>query len=270
MTYIKKLLLLALLSTSLFGCLQVNTKVNVKKDGSGTIEETVLIKNEIINMLKEFAMAFDSTKKDDFSLFNEDEMKNKASGYGEGVKYKSSEKIKKSGFDGYKVIYSFKDINKVKLNLNPDDKLPMGESSDDEVEGNAEYVNFKFIKGSPSVLTIIFPEEKMEKEMESEAVEMSDSAMSDQVDKMIEMFDGMKISFNLFVDGDMQETDASYVDGNKVTIMDIDFAELIKNKDVLMTLEKSNNMTRAGFKEMTASIPGIKLEAKEKIIIKIR
>lgn len=120
------------------------------------------------------------------------------------------------------------------------------------------------------MLTIIFPEEKMEKEMESEAVEMSDSAMSDQVDKMIEMFDGMKISFNLFVDGDMQETDASYVDGNKVTLMHIDFAELIKNKDVLMAMEKSSNMTRAGFKEMTASIPGIKLEAKEKIIVKIR
>lgn len=270
MRYIKKLILLAFISTMLYGCLQVDTKVNVKKDGSGTIEETVLIKNEIINMLKEFAMAFDSTKKDDFSLFKEDEMKDKASNYGEGVKFKSAEKIKKSGFDGYKVVYSFSDINKVKLNLNPDDKVPLGEPSEEDIESNAEYVNFNFKKGNPSVLTIIFPEEKIEKEAETETVQLSDSAMSDQMDKMIEMFDGMKIGFNLFVDGDMQETDATYVDGNKVTLMDIDFAELIKNKDVITAMSKSNEMSRASFKEMTASIPGIKLEAKEKITVKIR
>lgn len=270
MRTIKKLLLLVLLSTSLFGCLQVDTKVNVKKDGSGTIEETVLIKNEVINMLKEFAMAFDSTKKDDFSFFKEDEMKAKASDYGEGVKFKSSQKINKKGFDGYKVVYSFTDINKIKLNVNPDDKLPMGESSAEEMENDNDYVNFSFKKGSPSLLTILFPEKKMEKDQTSETTEISDSAMTDQIDKMIEMFDGMRISVNLFVNGDIQETDATYVDGNKITLMDINFAELIKNKDVLIALEKSNQMSRENFKEMTASIPGIKVEAQEKIIVKIR
>ncbi|MCK7525813.1 MAG: hypothetical protein MZV64_53495 [Ignavibacteriales bacterium] len=44
-------------------------------------------------MMKEFAMAFDSTKTEEFNMFNETELKDKASNYGEGVEYVSGEKI---------------------------------------------------------------------------------------------------------------------------------------------------------------------------------
>ena len=59
----------------LSGCLQVNTTVNLNKDGSGTIEEIVMMKTDVINMMKEFVMAFDSTKGEDFNMFNETELK---------------------------------------------------------------------------------------------------------------------------------------------------------------------------------------------------
>ncbi|RPI63373.1 MAG: hypothetical protein EHM44_05145, partial [Ignavibacteriales bacterium] len=112
-------------SMFLSGCLQVNTTVNLNKDGSGTIEEVFVMKTEVINMMKEFAMAFDSTKSEGFEIFNETELREKAAKFGEGVTYVSGEVVKKDNYEGYKVIYSFKDINKLKLNPSPEDKVPM-------------------------------------------------------------------------------------------------------------------------------------------------
>ena len=62
MKHIKYLFVGIIFSIFLTGCLQVNTTVNLNKDGSGTIEEIFVMKTEVINMMKEFAMAFDSTK----------------------------------------------------------------------------------------------------------------------------------------------------------------------------------------------------------------
>ena len=94
-----KLLIIGFVLTAvLSGCLQVNTKVNLNRDGSGTIEETVVMKNEMINMMKQFTMSFDSTKSEEFNMFNEEELKSKESNFGEGVKYVSWEKFT---FEGY-------------------------------------------------------------------------------------------------------------------------------------------------------------------------
>lgn len=58
---------LAILITSILlsGCLKVRTLINVNQDGTGTIEETVLMKSEFVNMMKEFAdqMNTDGSKK---------------------------------------------------------------------------------------------------------------------------------------------------------------------------------------------------------------
>ena len=59
MKHIKYLFIGIIFSIFLTGSLQVSTTVNLNKDGSGTIEEIFVMKTEVINMMKEFAMAFD-------------------------------------------------------------------------------------------------------------------------------------------------------------------------------------------------------------------
>ena len=88
---------LALILSFVFfsGCLQVNTNVKVNPDGSGTIEETIMMSNEVINMFKQFASSFsdDSTKTEDFEMFKEEDAKKRAADYGEGVEYVSGEHV---------------------------------------------------------------------------------------------------------------------------------------------------------------------------------
>ena len=253
----------------LSGCLQVNTTVNLNKDGSGTIEEIVMMKIDVINMMKEFVMAFDSTKGEEFNMFNEDELITKAADYGEGVKYLTGEKITIKNYEGFKAVYSFTDINKVRLNPSPEDKMPFGdEPLEEKVK---DYLKFDFKKGDPSTLVINFPKPKMDEKSkkEDETEEMEDSlATNAQMDKLIEMFDGMKMAMSFNINGDIEQTDASFVDGSKVTLMEIDFTEIIKHKDVLENLQKSKPETMEQFKEAIGDLAGIKVEFKEQVIIK--
>lgn len=273
MKKIKFLLAGFLLATLLVGCLQVDTKVNLNKDGSGTIEETVVMKNAVIQMFKEFAVMFDSTKTEEFQMFKEDELKTKAINYGEGVEYVSGEKFSIEGYEGYKVVYSFKDINKIKLSSSPDDKVPFGDDMGTEVKEEKavdDYLKFNFTKGNPSTLVIDFPKPQAETDSVVENTEaIQDSAFNDDMTgKLTEMFDGLKMKLVINFNDDIDETDASFVDNNQVTVMQVDFSEILKHKDVIDKLEKSKPETMEQFHELVGDLEGIKVEFKDKITIK--
>jgi hypothetical protein len=272
MNKIKFLLIAAALSLLLFpGCLQVHTTVNLNNDGSGTIEEIVTMKTEVINMMKEFVMAFDSTNSEEFNMFNETELKAKESNYGEGVKYLSGEKIVAYGYEGFKAVYVFEDINKLKLNPSPADKIPFGDEMDEPEEKVAkDILKFNFKKGIPSVLVINFPNPNINNEdsLSTEITADEDSTNGEAIEKLKEMFDGMEIALAINFSNKIDETDASFVDGSKVTLMEIDFSELIKHQDVLEKLQKSKPETMKDFKETIGDLPGIKVEFKDKVTVK--
>ena len=272
MKYLNLLLIVFVLIVILSGCLQVNTKVNLNRDGSGTIEETVVMKNEMIKMMKEFAVMFDSTKNEEFAMFKEEELKSKASNFGEGVKYVSGEKLTIEGYEGYKVVYAFTDVNKIKLSPSPDDKIPFGDDlNKDEEKAVDDYLKFNFTKGNPSTLVVNFPKPQMEEEIkpDSNYTPIEDSTFTDQMEqKFVEMFDGMKMALYFNFEDPIDETDASFVNGSEVTLMQVDFSEILKHKDVLKKLQNSEPKTMEEFKEAVGDLEGIKIEFKEQVTIK--
>jgi hypothetical protein len=271
MKHIKYLFIIIIFSAFFTGCLQVNTNVNLNKDGSGTIEEIFVMKDEVINMMKEFAMAFDSTESEEFNMFNETDLKAKESEYGKGVKYLSGEKITINGYQGFKAIYAFEDINKLTLNPNPDSKVPFGDDLDEQEDKTYDdFLKFDFKKGDPSTLVINFPKPEMEDKIETEeSTEFEDSTFSEEEEqKIIEMFDGMKIEVAFNFNDPIKETDASFVNGNKITLMEVDFSEVIKNKEILENLQKNKPETMEEFKKVIGDVPGIKVEFKEQVIVK--
>ena len=101
------------------------------------------------------------------SMFKESEIKDKASNYGEGVKYISGEKVVIDGYEGFKALYSFKDINKVKINPSPEDKMPFGDEFKNEEEKPVDdNLKFNFAKGNPSTLVIDFPKPELDDEVD--------------------------------------------------------------------------------------------------------
>ena len=126
MTGTARLSLAGLVCVFASGCITASTVIHVKPDGSGTIEQAVAMKAEAAEQLAAMASGFggDSPKPEAGKgavpeLFNEKEMRDAATKYGEGVAFVSSKPIKTKELVGRSAIYSFTDITKVHINQKP-------------------------------------------------------------------------------------------------------------------------------------------------------
>lgn len=258
-------------SILLSGCLKVRTLVNVNQDGTGTIEETILMKSEFVNMMKEFAdqMNTDGSKKD-FSLFDKDELAKKSSDYGKGVTFQSGKLIKEKNFEGFSAIYSFKDINQLKLNPDPEEKMDFGFGGDEEKptpEINS-LLTFKFSKGHPSNIVMKFPKSFFEDDSSGENSDTEETAPPGNDAKMKELLADMEMDLSINFNGQIKETNASLVEGSKVTLIHFDFGEILKHEEAFNKLGKHKPKSIEEFKELTKDIKGMKIEFNDEIFIK--
>jgi hypothetical protein len=262
-----KLLPILFLTLTLTGCIDVQYKMFLRTDGSGTIEETVYMNSAMVQMLKGFmAMGNDSTNHEEFSLFDEDDLRNEAKNLGKGVRYVSGEALKENGREGYKAIFEFDDINKIKMNEDVSDKAsPMGEEEEDTPEDD---ITFKFTKGSPATLMIYMPEEK-ETESEEE-VEIETDTEDDQdtewTEEMKSIMKDFRIAISIEFEGDIVETNATNVDGSTVTLLEMSFDKIIDDPENLKKLKGlGEHASHEKTKEILKDIPGIKFETNQKV-----
>ena len=264
---IKLTIMLFILVMLFSGCLKVNSNVIINKDGSGILEEQVLMSDMVISMMNEFMSSFeDSTSApEEFKLFKEDELEAKASEYGEGVRYVSGEEIKIDGWQGYKAIYSFEDLNKIKMETDPNTKV---ENPQDDGQAT-EHFSFKFTPGDIAELIIDRPELNSKMEDEDISVE-TDTENEELDDDLVKMMDGMTMTISLELNGEIVETNASYVDDTKITMLDIDFSEILKNKETLELFKKNPPDNLDEMKAIVENIPGMKVEFKKPVIVKFK
>lgn len=272
----KKIKLIAIgifLLLFLSGCFQVERVIHVNKNGSGTIEETVLMSQDFIDQMKQMAKGFGGGKieenKDESSYHDLEALKRDASKMGENVKYVSSKPIKKDGKLGHYVLYRFNDITNIKIDENPADNM----INSSGMGGDKEDMHFKFKKGKTAELTIIFPQdeedeyEKMEYEEESD----ENAVVSDKdIEMMKAMYAGMKISVKVVVDGKIVYTNATHKDGNTVTLSEMDFDIIMGNEKAFQTLAGSKNASDEEMKMSMRKYSGFKADMNKEVIIKFK
>lgn len=255
-----------LLVLTLTGCIDVQYKMHLRTDGSGTIEEIVYMNSAMIQMFKDFsAMGNDSTQQKEFSLFDEDELRKESEDFGKGVRYVSGEELKDNGREGYRAVFEFDDVNKIKMNEDITDKTPsMGE--DETPEDN---ITFKFIKGSPATLMIYMPNDDEEENEVKEEIEVesdSNSAQDEEwTDEMKNLMKDFRISIQIELNGDIVETNATNVDGSTITLLEMSFNKLLEDPEKLKKLKGLDNASYEETKELLKDIPGVKLEMNEEV-----
>jgi hypothetical protein len=264
-----KIVVLLAISLALMGCFESIVLLRVNKDGSGTIEETVVISDAFMELMKSFGG--EEKGEEEEELINEQELLDKAASMGEGVRYVSAEPVKTDRGSGYKAIYSFSDINEVRINQNPGENVsppPMGGEEQGPVE---EWLRFAFSGGRTATLEIIYPSD-MEMEQEEEPAEGGADMDSnpEMMEMMRELYQDMHIGIAVEVAGEITETNASYVDGSTVTLMDIDFAKILQDEEKFKELMNANPETIEEMKELVKDNPGIKVEIEESIRIRFR
>jgi len=284
--------LAALALATFSGCLQIEKLVKLKPDGSGTIEETLVMSKETVASLQKFtegmaAQTAPATNPDEkpgkkkkkattpapaaFSLLDESKLKAEAEKMGEGVKFVSATKINDDKSDGYKAIFSFTDINKVKLDQNPGSTMPSpgGKGANEGPNGKSkkEPLTFHFTKGSPGELTISMPQPDAKA---PPAQPQTGETLDMAVQAMRQIFKDMKVTIAVEVQGTIQETNAEYHDASRVTLVSVDFNKLVENPDKLKTLAQQNPQTLQASKALLKDLDGVKLESSPEVKVKFQ
>ena len=230
-------------------CLDVDMKIKVKPDGSGTIEEQVLLSNDVVDMLSSFGEVDSEGNKETFEIYNEEELRSKAIEIGEGAKFIGGEKISADGKQGYRAVYEFPDITKIRVNQSPDSKLPEGTVDDGESDENGEFITFNFSKGNPAILKINLP--GME-------------------EMFIEMMKDFRMNMEVEIEGDIVETNAAFRDGSKITLLLMDFKKLFEMPEKLKEFKKLKPNSYKEAEKFFHDIPGFKIELKETVNVKLK
>jgi len=255
----------------LTGCLQMEQVVKLKPDGSGTVEETVVLSKAGLaameQMIGAFAAGGDKKKEGAPAmpdLYDEAKLKAAASKMGEGVTFVSAKKIDGEQGKGFTAIYAFTDVNKLKLDQNPGEALP--DSGGPKPAGNKkEPILFQFDKGSPAQVTLKMPAPEF-KPKEKQPEGMEDMAMQ----MMQQMFKDMRISIVVEVQGTISETNAEYRDGSRVTLMDMDFNKVMANPEKFKALAKANPQSLQEAKTLIKGLDGVKIETAPEVKIKFQ
>jgi hypothetical protein len=216
------------------GCINSASLIRVKPDGSGTIEQTMLVNMAAIKGLMAGMGA--QQGKETGGVLNEAEFKR--AGERMGVRPVSLTPVKEGGFEGAKAIYAFDDITKVRVDQDPQmSGATNGTFSSAPASRNP--IRFALTRtGGTSVLTISVDEQvaasATAKAQEAPAIDAIDPAMMQMIKTM---FDGFRILIDVEVDGKIVKTNADYVSGSRITLLDVEMAGVFQDEAKLKALQ---------------------------------
>jgi hypothetical protein len=176
---------------------------------------------------------------------------------------------------GYVAEYAFDDINTARVNQDPSAAMPELAGGEGTLDSEDEFVLFSLTPGDPSTLTIHTPEMAEggpEQGIEGEEAvgqdtENQEEEGDDEMEQMKEFFRDMRILVQVQVDGTIASTNASFVDGNTITLMDVNFNAFIDDSELLKQLQQIESKGSAAAKELFQTIPGLRMETEEEVTV---
>jgi len=84
---------------------------------------------------------------------------------------------------------------------------------------------------------------------------------------MIKFMKDMRVKIEIKIDGEITKTNATHVDGNTVTLFDIDFGQLISDTEKFEEFKKVNPDSFEEVKKLVSGIPGMKIELNKEVFI---
>lgn len=268
--------------------------INLKKDGSGTIEQEMAFSKAMMDQLASFGKMLGA--KDDTKQPSAEDKKKEAkerlekltkraeemaSTYGEGVQLVSAKEEEEGRLT--KTVFSFKDINKV--------KLTGLFSQSRSAEKDTPPITFHFEKGKTSSKLTINNERILKKEKENKEIKKAEEVdktpstadtttkeemTPEQLKAVKSFFDGMKLSMFVKVDGQIESSNATYLDkeNSEITLLYADFGKLVNNSEFIEFVQKfDKNKSKDPFSldpALKDKFPEIKAEPQGKITVEFK
>lgn len=226
-----------LIVLSCTGCIRSATIIKVKADGSGTVEQTVLMNTSFMKgMLGGFG-APQQGQPQGLGGPSPDDMKQAASQMGEGVTFVSSSPVKDpDGFEGSKAIFAFTDIRKIRVDQDPNLRASSTGGLATPPKSDSP-VTFDFVTaGESSTLTVTMKDKP--KSGAAPPPGGPDMASPQMLEMMKTMFRGFKVGIDVEVAGKILKTNADHVAGSRVTLLEMEMETLLQDEAKLAQVQK--------------------------------
>jgi hypothetical protein len=242
------------------GCFQSTTLIRVNADGSGTLEQTTLVTQAALRSLRQiWAMSNDNgTRPAD--LFSTAQARQFAEAMGSGVTLVSSAPIKNAEGEGSRAVFAFRDISQ----LQPKATGTAGAETFAPAGVDVPQVHFAVTR-SPNghaLLRITMPPSKVPPASTATAPEGSGARPQtrlppEQLAMVKQLFAGMRIAVAIEPAGQLVKTSCPFVDGNRVTLVDVAFDQLLANDTAFVRLQSARSVedVRAAMKQ----VPGLRV-----------
>jgi hypothetical protein len=208
------------------GCLTVDAVIAVHPEGIGSVTYTLFLKSTTIESLEKFAQTRENRSEaggwKDF--FSEAKWRGAATTMGEGVTFKSLQRVKKRGWEGVTVVYLFSDISKLSLKMGFPSVMSLTEPAPP-----AETLTFRFAPAAaePAKLTIVMPPYRTLDEGTGSETGGAPAGNAAVMARFRSVLDGFRASVVVDVNGTIVTTDADFVSGSKIPVLSVDFNEMM-------------------------------------------
>ena len=254
----KRLLFVLGLMLTCTGCIHVATLVTLKPDGSGTLDEEIGMNPQTLGMLAAFAGsgARAETRPDD--IFSEAKAREQAEKM--GVRFLSGTPIDTPSMKGYHARFAFDDVKTLKVRM---DAARAGDDS----RSQRDPFDFEFTRGAASsTLTIRIPQDIQRPPLAQmgQRPELTPEQTQQMMAMMRPMLSGMFVDVAIAVDGQIVKTNAPFVDGTRVTLVQLDMNKVMQDDAAWTRLQQAKTP------EEMRNIAGVKMTTEPTITIEFR
>ena len=289
------LLVLSMFVVSLTGCIESLTEIVVQKDGSGFVYQASYMNidgNPLAAALGQFGA--ENAKPKEVTV-DEEGFAKAAGRLGEGVRLEWVKKKQNAkGWDGILAKYAFDDVTQLQLKgaglgISHENGVIKPQENETDMTGLSEReLKFDFSAGDTSELTMVLPAMTLPQQPglsvgrspfpgpSDQALEGDNQPPEAQLGPMMAMLgpilEGARFLIRVRVDGEIVETDASYVSKKGVVgIMDLKLADLFANKENLQVLQRLQGMEdEDAIRAALADVKGLHMELQPEVSVKFQ
>jgi len=239
-------------------CFQMSTVLKINGDGTGTIDHRMIYSPQALAQLRQFA-ALGRGRGANLDPLGEDQFRNMAASIGPGVTYVKSEPITTSAGQGREATFAFSDVSKLQISTQP--AAPGGVSiSAGGLRTTSESITFSLSRepAGTTVLHIHVPEPNF-------LDALGTPAAANQIGMVKTMLAGAKVLLTAEPAGTLVKTSSPFVADGRVTLLEVDLDEVLKDETLLPRLQAAKTQDEA--KAIVKNASGLKINLDRDITI---
>jgi hypothetical protein len=251
-------------------CFSVDMRVQVQPDGQGKVIEKIAIQKAFLvqmqTMMEGLGQQMGAEKSSKFEagqMFSEKQAKERAAALGAGVQWISSKPISTADQEGMESVYSFADVNQLKLGT-PSPNLPGAPPVSSEEPISMGNLRLEKMPGGRSKLTILPSEKMLNKLSEAKSAPPSYDSKDartptpEEMEQARKFFGGMRFAVSVELLGKILTPDIPCLAGNRINLLEMDMDELLAAAGNTSLLGSLNLGDPAPFQKLLQQAGGTK------------